>query len=162
MQESDGTAFERVFRRLCAGYDTPPTDERKAAYWRSLRKLTLLEFAGLVDMALVESSFASMPTVGAMWDLHRRTQAPQPASAAVMGPTLQEQLMAHVARRLGGAITEVRDGTFVYREWTDTARPKGQQRCAECIGWIGCLPNGDRIAFSVTDMQAPEAFGDAA
>lgn len=170
MQESDFDRFDRALKRLCAGFDTPPTDARRDAYWRSFRKLTILEFSGLVDMALTESSFTSMPTVGVLWDLHRKLHASDPAPSQQMGPTLQEQLMAWASSRAHammkrGEITPLefsRPWTFCYREWHDSAKPKHLQRCAECIGVVLETDDGRRIGFSVADMQAPAAFQGAA
>ena len=169
MQESDSYGFERVFRRLCAGYDTPPTDERKAAYWRSFRKLSLIEFAGLVDLALVHSQFVSMPTVGALWELHTTAQAKSsPAPAQLIGPTLQEQLCAWVTPR---AFAMVQRGemthrefsgtwSYTYREWTDTNRERHLQRCAECTGVVIELEDGRKLGWTVAEMQAPEFDSD--
>ncbi len=160
MQESDLPDFERALLRLCAGFDTPPTQARKDAYWRAFRKLAVLEFAGLIDAALVESSFASMPTVGALWDLHRKKSAPAdqiPRS----GPTLQEQLCEYVARRLShligpGATPQERwafsrPWTYLHRERRD-----GAERFAECTGVVVEMGDGSVLRFNVAEMVAPE------
>lgn len=151
MQESDNNGFERAFRRLCAAFDVPPTDARKDAYWRSFRKLQLLEFTGLIDISLVEPSFTTMPTVGALWELHRKVQSPGTDQIPRNGKTLQEQLCEHVLREFGSRLTRLelsRPWTYAYREWKD-----GNNRCAELIGlWID-RENGTRATFRVSDMQ---------
>lgn len=152
MQESDTAAFERALLRLCAGFDTPPTAARKDAYWRSFRKLQLLEFAGLIDMALVESTFASMPTVGALWELHRKIQSPSSTGIPTNGPSLQEQLCEYVLREMGSRLSPKElsgPWTYTYREWRD-----GDKRCAECTGVILERDDGSRIGFKVADMKA--------
>jgi hypothetical protein len=153
VQESDTQDFERAFLRLCAGFDTPPTGARKDAYWRAFRKLSVLEFAGLIDASLVESTFASMPTVGALWDLHRKKSAPadqMPRS----GHTLQEQLSTYVMRRYGGRLTQTeiqRPWTYLYREWHD-----GNKRCCECTGVLVERDNGSRMRIPVAEMHTSE------
>lgn len=154
MQENDTVNFERALLRLCAGFDVPMSDARKEAYWRSLRKLQLLEFTGLIDMALVESTFASMPTVGALWELHRKVQSPRSTGITTSGPTLQEQLCAWVAKQVHGRLTPKefsRPWTYVYREWRD-----GDKRCAECTGVVIERDDGTRLGFKVADMQTED------
>lgn len=153
MQESDAIGFERAFRRLCAGFDSPPTEARKDAYWRAFRKLQLLEFTGLVDTALVESTFASMPTVGALRELHRKVQ-PDAQAPAHEGPTIQSQLCEYVARKLSHlhkTAAYALPWTYLYREWGEY----GKQR--ECTGLVVALEDGSRLKFDVVDMQGERA-----
>lgn len=150
MQESDSDNFERALKRLCAGFDVPMTDARRDAYWRSFRKLQLLEFTGLVDMALVESTFASMPTVGALWELHRKIQAPTQAKKA-SGPSIQEQLCEYAAKTLWSRLSPLEMSTpwtYVYREWMQDGK-----QCAECIGVVIEKKDGTRLGITVADMQ---------
>jgi hypothetical protein len=150
VQESDSKNFERALSRLCAGFDVPLTDARREAYWRSFRKLTVLDFTGLVDLAIVESTFASLPTVGALWDLHRKVQSPG-VDIPRGGKNLQEQLCEYVLREFGSRLSpwELRGPwTYIYREWTD-----GKDRCAECTGVVIDRDDGSRIGFKVADMQ---------
>jgi hypothetical protein len=159
MQEADLPAFERAFRRLCAGFDVPVTDARREAYWRAFHKLSVLEFAGLVDTALVESTFASMPTVGALRELHRKVQSPAPAEAAPSGPSIQAQLCEYAAIKLKHLCAKTatpaerwkysRPRTYCYREWRD-----GQGKsCAECMGVVIDLDNGTKVGWTVTNMH---------
>lgn len=154
MQENDGDKFDRALKRLCAGFNVPPTDARREAYWRSFRKLSVLEFAGLIDVALVESTFAEMPTVGALWDLHRRnTETPiAPTSSSRHEPLIEEQLCAYAAPKLHGRLTPwefSRSWTYVYREWSEAGK-----RCAECTGIVIELDNGTKMGFSAAAMRA--------
>lgn len=104
MQESDAKPFERALSRLCAAFDVPVTDARREAYWRSFRKLSVLEFAGLVDTALVESTFDSLPTVGVLWDLHRKVES-STRPPVKRSPTLHERLCAYAAREFHSRLT---------------------------------------------------------
>lgn len=159
MQESDAKGFERALSRLCAGFDVPLTEPRRQAYWRAFRKFSVLEFAGLCDTALVESTFASMPTVGALRELHRKVQPPDETRPGPEGPLIQAQLCEYAAMKLahlcGLTATQAerwqysRPWTYVYREWRDG---DGKQ-CAECVGVVIDLDNGKRIGWRVTDMQ---------
>jgi hypothetical protein len=158
VQEADLPAFERAFRRLCAGFDVPATDARREAYWRAFHKLSVLEFAGLVDTALVESTFASMPTVGALRELHRKVQSPA-LTAAPSGPSVQAQLCEYAAIKLKHLIRKdapaadrwkySRPWTYCYREWRDGA---GKQ-CAEVLGVVIDLDDGNKIGWTVTNMH---------
>lgn len=155
MQETDAKAFERAMTRLCAGFNVPLTPARRDAYWRSFRKLSVLEFTGLIDVALVESTFAEMPTVGALWELHRRnTEIPVAAasSSSRHEPTIAEQLCEYTARKLNSRLTPLEYSmpwTYVYREWMENGK-----RCAECTGVVIDLQNGTKIGFSAEAMRA--------
>lgn len=156
MQDTDAKSFDRALSRLCAGFDVPLTDARREAYWRAFRKLQLLEFTGLVDMALVESTFASMPTVGALRELHRKVQ-PSDGSAgpAHTGPSVQAQLCEYVSRKLSHlhrTVTYSQPWTYVYREWSENGK-----QCAECTGVIVEREDGTRLKFEVTDMHGERA-----
>jgi hypothetical protein len=152
VQESDAKGFDRALSRLCAGFDVPVTDARREAYWRAFRKLTVLEFAGLVDTALVESTFASMPTVGALRELHRKVQPPPAADAPTDGKSLQQQLCEYTLKQIGSRLSarELRGPwTYLYREWRD-----GDKRCAECTAVVIERDDGTRLKFSAADMRS--------
>lgn len=156
MQAADRPQFDEVMNRLCSAYNAPPTQPRRDAYFEAFKKLTLLEFTGLAEVASRTPDYATLPTTGLLWALHERTQsANRPAPAQVFGPTLQEQLLEWITKRMGVAVTTVKAPTFLYREWVDTSRPKGLQNCAECVGWQAHLPDGRLVSFSVADMHAP-------
>jgi hypothetical protein len=160
VQDTDAKGFERALSRLCGGFDVPLTDPRREAYWRSFRKLSLLEFTGLVDTALVESTFASMPTVGALWELHRKVQSPTSDIAAASAPSIQAQLCEYAAIKLKHLCAKSatpaqrwqysRPWTYCYREWVDG----GGKQCAECMGVVIDLDDGKRVGWTVTNMRA--------
>lgn len=162
MQEVDLPTFERAMRRLCAGFDTPYTDQRKAAYFQGLRRLPVLEVAGLIDSALSESTFVSMPTVGALRELHMRLQ-PQDRAAPKRGASVQEELCEFATLRLHARLTRLefsRPWHYTYREWSG---PDGK-RATECAGVVIDLENGGRMGFTVDQMraeQAPQSSADA-
>jgi hypothetical protein len=78
------------------------------------------------------------------------------------GPSIQAQLCEYAAQHvhdlsgpIGMTLWEYsRPWTYVYREWRDETRPKGLERCAECIGLVIELDNGKRIGWSVATMLA--------
>ncbi len=163
MQIADREEFERHLGRLCAGFDTPLTPQRKDAYWAAFSRLPLKRFAWLVEAALADSAFETMPTVGALRKLggDGNGEAAQKFSGP-QGPTLQEQISEFVmATRYPSAedakftYDQMRQAsqpwTFLYREWRDE---KGN-RAAECIGVL--VPACGALAgffVSVGDMRA--------
>ena len=80
--------------------------------------------------------------------------------------SLQEQLCEYAARHVhdkdgpnGMTLGEYsRPWTYVYREWWDATRPKGFEKCAECIGLVIDFGDGRRIGWSVAAMQADTAI----
>lgn len=160
MQTDDLGEFETLIGKLCAGFEVPVTKPRKDAYWTGLRKMPIAQFARMVDMALTESTFLSMPTVGAFRKLGLSSQPTVSQTQAQRGPSLQEQLCDYVmlARFPSDQDSKFspdqmrqtsQPWTYLYREWRDE---KGRQ-CAECTGVLipacGALP-GYRV--TVADM----------
>jgi hypothetical protein len=88
--------------------------------------------------------------------------ADMPQSHTDSGPSIQALLCAYAANHVhdgGGPIgmslwEYSRPWTYVYREWTDEARQKGSQKCAECIGLVIELNDGRRLGWSVAAMLA--------
>lgn len=169
MRDIDQPDFDRGFSRLCAGFDTPPTQQRKDAYWQGFRKHTLTQFTWIVDVALTTARFESMPTVGALRKLLDERTTPPVAAYVQHGPTLQEQLCEYVMltryptdRRDKFSPDQMRQTgqpwTYLYREWVDEGRKtplNPQGKCAECSGVLipahGAL-EGYRV--NVADMLA--------
>jgi hypothetical protein len=157
MQADDLTEFERLLGQLCAAFEVPVTKARKDAYWTGLRKMSIAQFARLVDLALTDSKFVSMPPVGAFRKL---ADKPSGQSRAVVqaqhGPTIQEQLCDYVmlsryprGRNAKYSADEMRQTgqpwTYLYREWTNDEG----RRCAECTAVLvpAC---GELPGFKVT------------
>jgi hypothetical protein len=160
MQVGDLAEFEVVFGKLCAGFEVPVTKPRRDAYWTGLRKFSLTQVSRMVDMALTESAFLSMPTVGAFRKLGISSAPTVSQSQAQHGPGLQEQLCDYVMLSRFPSDQDSKFSpdqmrqtsqtwTYLYREWRDE---KGRQ-CAECTGVLipacGALP-GFRV--TVADM----------
>ena len=86
-----------------------------------------------------------------------------PVAQANEGPSMQAQLCEYAAQHVhdlagpmeGMTLLEYsRPWTYVYREWWDATRPKGSEKCAECIGLVIELSNGKKIGWSVAAMMA--------
>lgn len=85
-----------------------------------------------------------------------------PVAQIDQGPLIQAQLVEYGAMHvhdLGGPIGMTlleysRPWTYVYREWFDETRPKGREKCAECIGLVIELDDGRRLGWSVGAMLA--------
>jgi hypothetical protein len=155
MHEIDREDFDRSFSRLCAGFDTPPTQPRKDAYWQGFRRHTITEFNRLVDAVLTESKFDSMPSVPALRKLLGERNA-QPAYSGRQGPTVQEQLCEYVMLARfpvgrDGKFTPDQMGqtgrpwTYLFRQWRDETG----RRCSDCSAvWVP--PFGELEGFRVT------------
>lgn len=80
--------------------------------------------------------------------------------------TLQEQIVEYAALHVhdrdgpkGMTLSEYSmPWTYVYREWWDGTRPKGFEKCAECIGIVIEFGDGKRIGWSVAAMQADTEY----
>lgn len=87
-----------------------------------------------------------------------------PVAQRSEGPSIQAQLCEYAALRLKHLIRKdappsersqySRPWVYVYREWWDDARPKGMEKCAECIGIVIDLDNGKRLGWKVSEMLA--------
>lgn len=76
--------WDRAFAELCAGYDKPATNERRAAYRKSLSKMHIGAWQQLVDYCLSEKGPEKFPTTYALWNVSRelrrqRARAPEQA-----------------------------------------------------------------------------------
>lgn len=52
MQTTDRGEFDVLMRKLCAGFDRPPSSELSEAFWDGCKKLSLRQFRTGVDVAL--------------------------------------------------------------------------------------------------------------
>jgi hypothetical protein len=161
MQLADFPAFEQAFARLCAAFDTPPTQARKDAYWQAFRKVSPAEFLRIVDSALTDSTFESMPTVGSLREVQRRRESAPIAREPDSGPSIQAQLceyvmLTHPELADAGNVNPDRarqralPWTYLYREWRENGK-----RFAECVGVAipaGLFCEGFRVM--VADMLA--------
>lgn len=70
MQSTDREEFDAQMLMLCQGYDRPVGD-RGEAYWKGLAKMTLVEFARVVEHCLSEEGPPKFPTTHVIWGIHR-------------------------------------------------------------------------------------------
>lgn len=166
MQVSDREEFEIQLARLCAGYNVPVTKHRVNAYWSGCAKMTIAQLSRAIDQALGEHGPDELPATQALWKILRGARTPaagvQTSAPIPDGPSIQAQLCEYAAQHVhdlsgpvGMTLSEYsRPWTYVYREWWDATRPKGFERCAECIGLVIDLGHGKRIGWSVAAMQA--------
>lgn len=109
MQATDREAFEEQFAALCAGFNVPCTLPRRHAYFLGLAKMSLQQFARVVERCLADNGPEEMPTVSAMWRLHRErrlAQAVAEKSAEVPDPEhivyfANRLLFMHLRHRAG-------------------------------------------------------------
>ncbi len=170
MQSTDREEFEIQLARLCAGFNVPVTKHRVNAYWSGCAKMSLAQLSRAIDQALGEHGPDELPATKTLWKILRggRTAAAKdvqtsaPSGEGKDGPSIQAQLCEYAAHHVhdlsgpvGMALWEYsRPWTYVYREWWDASRPKGFERCAECISLVIDLDNGKRIGWSVAAMLA--------
>lgn len=68
-------AFDQRTAELCAAFDKPCTNERRAAYRSSLGKLGEIAWARLVEHAIGEDGPDKLPSTRECWQLHRKLRA---------------------------------------------------------------------------------------
>jgi hypothetical protein len=68
MQSTDRAEFEEQMKILCAAYDKPLGD-RIEAYWKGLAKMSLVEFARVVEWCCGENQPEKFPPSGKCWDI---------------------------------------------------------------------------------------------
>lgn len=158
MQSTERAEFDEQVKLLFAGFNVPTSTERLEAYWKGASKMSMIEFARCVEAALGEDGPEKLPTAPAMWHirskLKARAQGPQQISVATTDATVQEQLCAYALIKLPHLSREAiaKPWSYSYREWRDPARPKGMERCSECVGVSIEDSDGDVFSFKVADM----------
>jgi len=91
MLSTDREEFGVQLRLLCAGLNVPLGD-REEAYWKGLSKMSLLEFARVVEFALGETGPDKIPTTKQCWQIRndlRRVPPPQQKALAIPKPPEQ-------------------------------------------------------------------------
>lgn len=156
---------ERVWDRLIQSYGTRVTDMYGIAMPKpwvdAVDDLSDEQVAYGLRMVLRESPIHP-PALGQFM----QCCANMPLAQRNEGPTIQAQLCEYSAQHVhdkAGPMDRMtlweysRPWTYVYREWRDETRPKGMEKCAECIGIVIELANGKRIGWSVAAMLADAA-----
>jgi hypothetical protein len=80
--------FEILLRELCAGHDKPVGD-RSEAYWKGLAKMSLVEFARVIEFALGENGPDKIPTTNQCWRIRnelKRGPAPTQTNLPIKAP----------------------------------------------------------------------------
>ena len=75
MQTADREEFEIQLQKLCAAFNVPCTEARIDAYWSGFSRLSLGQFARLVDQALGDEGPKKFPTVADLWELHKKARS---------------------------------------------------------------------------------------
>jgi hypothetical protein len=70
--------FEKHLAVLCAGLDTPCTEDRKQAYWIGLQRMPLSLFARTVNYMLEEEDWRRIPKPKQIWTSSGRLRAKAP------------------------------------------------------------------------------------
>lgn len=106
MQLIDREEFDKRIETLCAGYNIPPS-VRPEAYWLGLQRMSIVEFARLVEWALAEDSPHpdKIPTVGQFWGMkknlrNRRAELLLTPSAEPAKPADERDHLLYLANRM--------------------------------------------------------------
>jgi len=102
--------FDKSLAVLCAGFNVPCTEDRRAAYGKAFRKLPPTGWERLVDYTLSESGPDKMPRVSELWQLRKEMRASAPPKDPVQQGLPWEgdqwdiasnhHLLAHIVRRV--------------------------------------------------------------
>ncbi len=162
MERTDRIAV-RVWDRLIEAYGTRVIDTFGKAppptWVLAIKDLTDSQIAyGL--RKVVRDTPIHPPTLGQF--VAACVDLPQTFDTGPRPPTIQAELCEYAAQHVhdlvgpkdGMTLLEYgRPWNYVYREWRDETRPKGSEKCCECIGIM--IDLGDRrIGWSVAAMLA--------
>lgn len=107
MNSSDRPEFDKQLGILCAGLDTPCTDERREAYWKGLKSMGLTQFARTVEHMLANESWVRMPKPAQVWESSKRLRAQGPTPLRDDGfrgddweAAANRHLLRHITHRL--------------------------------------------------------------
>lgn len=148
MNAVDREAFEKLMSELCAGFNVPPGD-RPAAYWKGLAKMSLGQFARIVEEALGENGCEKFPTVRGVWDMHRKRMAEQRARPTIVetGPAWDgDEWDDRANRRFMG---------YLWRTGRAAARVYGEGKYLGHTLGVSVHPNrAARMKFLLTGKRA--------
>ena len=71
MLSTDRTEFDAQLEILCAGYDRP-VGNRSEAYWKACAKMSLIEFARIVEHAISPDGPTKFPSTHDVWDILKK------------------------------------------------------------------------------------------
>lgn len=96
MQSSERTEFDEQLGILCAGFNVPITPHRREAYWKSLAKMSLAQFARCVDYAVSDDwRGEDVPSTHQIWGIHRSFRA-RPAGVVATLEAAREDPRDHL------------------------------------------------------------------
>lgn len=67
--------WDLKFSELCAAYDKPYTNERRAAYRKGMQKLHSAAWLRLLEHCISEAGPEKFPTVRDLWAIHRKLRS---------------------------------------------------------------------------------------
>lgn len=85
MNPGEREEFDKLVAELCAGYNVP-LGERPTAYWKGLAKMSLGQFARVVEEALGEGGPEKIPSTHVIWDMHKKRRVYAPLRIVDDGP----------------------------------------------------------------------------
>lgn len=75
MFSGDRAEFDKQLATMMGGFPGYfLTDERRESYWRGLQKMPMAAFVRLIDFILSEDGPEKIPSVHALWELHRKNR----------------------------------------------------------------------------------------
>lgn len=168
MLSTDRQDFELLLRQLCAGYDKPLGD-RLEAYWKGLAKMSIIEFARVVEFALSEHGPSALPTTKQCWsirqELRRAPATPQgPAPAIDARDHLlyfaNRMFLRHLVNRGGlGSTADFEAPRGILRAVASAELLATRKAVRDVVDWfLGPVREGDTDA---TPRAFVEAFGKA-
>jgi hypothetical protein len=99
--------FEKHLAVLCAGLDTPCTEDRKQAYWIGLQRMPLSLFARTVNYMLEEEDWQRIPKPRQIWTSSGRLRAQAPEKPRddgwrgdAWGEVANRYLMGHINKAM--------------------------------------------------------------
>jgi hypothetical protein len=157
MQSTDQDQCYAQLRKLFAGFDLAPSEDRLEAFWTGLTKMSLPQLSRAVEYALSEDYDEKLKAVHQVWDIHRQLRHRGPNAVPEAAPsdqpvaTLAAQLCAYAVAKIRPTSGEAaRPWEYIYREW-----------------WIEGKPNAELIAVrierdtgTVTRVAVADMLGD--
>jgi hypothetical protein len=141
LQTADREEFEIQLAKLCAGFNVPATSARKEAYWSSLAKMTVVQFARCVDIALSPSGPDDLPTAKGLWRLHWKSRGGGHTFVQTSARPADPDHLAYWANRLLLAHATARGG-FGPDELASCLKAK-----RDLVAWyVGPIREGDELA----------------
>jgi hypothetical protein len=144
MLSTDREEFLALLGKLCAGYDRPCTKAREEAYWSGLGKMSLLQFARAVDVALGEEGPEKFPTPHTLWELHKQAHATH--TVHVQTPTDDRDHLEYFANRL----------LFIHSSNRGGLGSTG--RFVPAYGMVDCVASPELIAVLKVKRELVEEF----